>query len=309
MTAVSPASLEPGVTFTVSGLRLRGLSEASGGNTQSSPTDFPLLALLPVDRDGWVALPWSRFSGTSVTATLPPSLLQGHYLLVLSVQGLLTSRLLLIQDVSAPETSLDRERAPPAATRSTQATFAFSTPEPESSFECSLNGEAFEPCVSPVSLDSLVDGSYSFAVRALDRNGNADPTPANHTWKVDTVAPQIPALQVPTQGLRLFTSRPAFSGSAEPGTTVELFIDRPPAAGRTRVGEDGTWSVELSTPLGPGEHSASAQGVDEAGNRSARSPEVLFTIVRRSHYGASCAAAPGAPLAWALLLLGLRRRR
>ncbi|WP_309888308.1 Ig-like domain-containing protein [Archangium sp.] len=51
LVGVSPSTgLEPGSVFTVTGSRLRGLSEGSEGNSHSSPTNFPVLTLLDLAR-------------------------------------------------------------------------------------------------------------------------------------------------------------------------------------------------------------------------------------------------------------------
>ena len=39
-------------------------------------------------------------------------------------------------------------------------------------------------CTSPKTYNNLVNGEYTFEVRALDFSGNADPTPASYTWAV-----------------------------------------------------------------------------------------------------------------------------
>jgi len=64
-------------------------------------------------------------------------------------------------------------------------TFEFDASEP-STFECSLDVAAFAACQPPVSYGPLGDGSHTFRVRAIDRAGNADPSPAEQTWTVDT---------------------------------------------------------------------------------------------------------------------------
>jgi hypothetical protein len=90
-------------------------------------------------------------------------------------------------DATAPNTTIDS--APTSPTSSSDATFSFSSSESGSSFECELDGAGFSACTSPKSYSSLADGSHTFRVRALDGASNADPTPASHTWTVDTAAP------------------------------------------------------------------------------------------------------------------------
>jgi large repetitive protein len=60
------------------------------------------------------------------------------------------------------------------------------------SFQCSLDAAAFAACTSPKALSSLGSGSHTFAVTALDSQGNATQT-ASYTWTVDTAAPTISA--------------------------------------------------------------------------------------------------------------------
>jgi hypothetical protein len=61
------------------------------------------------------------------------------------------------------------------------ATFLLSADEP-ASFACSLDGAAYVPCSSPAVFTNLTSGWHTFAVRAIDVAGNADPTPAQARW-------------------------------------------------------------------------------------------------------------------------------
>ena len=45
--------------------------------------------------------------------------------------------------------------------------------------------QPFAACTSPVTVTDLTDGEHQFRVRAVDAAGNADATPAVHTWTVD----------------------------------------------------------------------------------------------------------------------------
>lgn len=86
-----------------------------------------------------------------------------------------------------PDTSLDSN--PGAATTAGTATFEFSSNKPGSTFEVSVDGGAFAASPSPFELTGLATGTHSFAVRAIDADGQADATPAIHQWAVDVTAP------------------------------------------------------------------------------------------------------------------------
>lgn len=79
-----------------------------------------------------------------------------------------------------PDTVLDSASA---------GTFAFHGTTSAVRFECESDGGAFAACTSPASY-SLAPGDHTFAVRAVDGAGLADPTPATSSW---TVAPPAPA--------------------------------------------------------------------------------------------------------------------
>ena len=64
------------------------------------------------------------------------------------------------------------------------ATFAFSASEAGARFECRLDAGAFAPCTSPATFSGLAAGPHTFAVRAIDAAGNADPTPATRSFTV-----------------------------------------------------------------------------------------------------------------------------
>lgn len=65
-------------------------------------------------------------------------------------------------------------------------TFAFSTGEGGSSFECSMNGAAFASCNSPMTYPDLPPGSYLFQVRGMVM-GIKDDTPAQRSFVVRNV--------------------------------------------------------------------------------------------------------------------------
>ncbi len=62
--------------------------------------------------------------------------------------------------------------------------FAFSANEPGVSFECSLDGGPFGACPSAAALNGQGAGAHVLAVRARDRAGNVDATPASYSWRI-----------------------------------------------------------------------------------------------------------------------------
>lgn len=66
------------------------------------------------------------------------------------------------------------------------ATFRFASSEGQSSFKCKLDKKRWKACRSPRTV-KVRPGKHLFKVRAIDRFGNADPTPARFGWRVKRV--------------------------------------------------------------------------------------------------------------------------
>ncbi|MFY0522205.1 Ig-like domain-containing protein [Archangium gephyra] len=82
-------SLSPLGAVTVTGTRLRGISEGisvAGGN-RSTPANVPVVSLMPLEGNTFLRLPLSAFSDTSLTTTMP-GIIPGHYLLFATVNGI-----------------------------------------------------------------------------------------------------------------------------------------------------------------------------------------------------------------------------
>jgi hypothetical protein len=71
----------------------------------------------------------------------------------------------------------------------TESSFTFSASEPDARFECRLDGAAFVGCTSPIASGPIAPGAHRFEVRAVDRFGNADLTPAARDFQVAGPAP------------------------------------------------------------------------------------------------------------------------
>ena len=93
-------------------------------------------------------------------------------------------------DAQSPQTTIDS--GPSGTITATSATFAFSSSEADSTFECRLDAAAFAPCTSPRALNGLGVGGHTFQVRATDAAGNTDATPATRSFTVAAVQPPPP---------------------------------------------------------------------------------------------------------------------
>jgi len=76
---------------------------------------------------------------------------------------------------------------PPRVTYKTKAKFRFASSEGQSHFQCKLDGKKWHHCANPFR-PSVKPGRHLFKVRAIDRFGNVDPTPARFGWRVKPIA-------------------------------------------------------------------------------------------------------------------------
>src|SRR6185503_10607728 len=90
-------------------------------------------------------------------------------------------------DTAAPQTTIDGGPSGPVATAT--PTFAMSSSEPGSTFECQVDNGPFAACSSPFTSAPLSDGPHTITIRAVDAAGNPDPNPPSHSIVVDTAAP------------------------------------------------------------------------------------------------------------------------
>jgi len=111
-------------------------------------------------------------------------------------------------DTAPPQTTL--ESHPPDPSESSTASFAYSSNEPGSSFECGLDGAPFASCqASGIAYTGLGDGPHSFQVRAIDPSGNLDPTPAGYSFQVALpLSVPSPAVAIPQALPRAFAPEP-----------------------------------------------------------------------------------------------------
>jgi DNA-directed RNA polymerase specialized sigma24 family protein len=131
--------------------------------------------------------------------------------------------------------------------------FEFASSEKHSSFDCKVDGKAYESCSSPKSYSGLADGQHRFRVRAIDRAGNPDPSPASRKWTLDTRPPETSIDSGPPHA----SHKPGgtFTLSSESGATFECRLDG-----------HGWGECGQVSGLSDGKHVMRARAKDRAGN-------------------------------------------
>jgi hypothetical protein len=81
----------------------------------------------------------------------------------------------------SPDTRIGKK--PPAKTTDRTPTFKFTSSQPGSSFQCSVDGKAYKRCRSPFTTKSLSLGRHTVRIRAI-AGGLTDPSPAAFSFKV-----------------------------------------------------------------------------------------------------------------------------
>jgi hypothetical protein len=84
-------------------------------------------------------------------------------------------------DLKPPNTTILNA---PAKVSSRTARFTFRSSEARSNFHCSIDGKRFRACPARKTYRSLARGRHVLRVRAKDRAGNLDRTPARYGWRV-----------------------------------------------------------------------------------------------------------------------------
>ncbi|HEX8698892.1 MAG TPA: Ig-like domain-containing protein, partial [Myxococcaceae bacterium] len=210
-------------------------------------------------------------------------------------------------DTTAPTVPSFTMPAPGLKTQNTQQSYGGKA-EAGSTVTVWLNGQPAGTAVASASGDwsitpetALPDGDYTVEASATDEAGNPGDRSASQRLTVDTAPPPVP--EVTTPGAAVDSRMPVIGGTAEPHSTVKVWLDGQ-EAGDITVQKTGAWSFTPTSPLSPGPHELSVTAKDEAGNLSLDSTVYRFTI-QKSHYGWSCATTPSLSAAWALWVLAL----
>jgi hypothetical protein len=128
-------------------------------------------------------------------------------------------KLKVISDTRPPQTRLTS--GPTGTTEAHEASFGFRSDEKRSTFECRVDDGEWRACSSPMAFIEIPDGDHTFGVRARDRAGNVDATPATRTWTVESPASE----EEPTPD----TDEPPVEDTEEPAPVEEPLPVEAPA--------------------------------------------------------------------------------
>lgn len=171
-------------------------------------------------------------------------------------------------DARAPRTRITRK--PPEATRATAARFRFAASEGRVRFVCKLDTSPWHPCRSPQSFSHLTEQPHRFAVRARDRAGNVDRTPAVFAWLVDRTPPDT-----------------TIRGASRTGRTARFQLGATESEVSFRCSLDGAAYAGCSSPLvlsglGEGRHTLRVLAKDRAGNADESPAQRSWTVDARA---------------------------
>jgi hypothetical protein len=293
------------VTSTVQGLDCSnptGMSDVTctgaSGLSLIELTGLGSVVLTAVPAEGWELAGWTGCSSTAGADCVLDSSLPGAVISPVAVfeptdplPDPCGSVPLPTCDTTPPITSLTQK--PPVVTGSRTkekvATFGFKAFEPDengtatatetenATFECQLVGPGqtagFTACTTPKTYQNLVDGQYTFSVRALDdaATPNTDETPETFTWTVDTIAPQTSITSGPSKWV--LAAKATFGLESTEPSTFRCTLDD---AGRICGSSGGTVS------FAPGTHTFAAFARDAVGNEDVTAAARTFTMPRNN---------------------------
>ncbi|MDX6411688.1 MAG: large repetitive protein, partial [Gaiellaceae bacterium] len=133
-------------------------------------------------------------------------------------------------DSIAPDTSVTS--GPANGTTSTSATFAFTSTESGSTFQCALDAGGFATCTSPKDYAGLSLGSHTFQVKGTDAAGNTDASPASYTWTIKGIPPTVTSTTPSGTGVSVLAGPTAtFSRAMDASTLTTSSFTLTPSGG------------------------------------------------------------------------------
>lgn len=128
------------------------------------------------------------------------------------------------------------------------------------SYLCSMDSGSYSSCSSPASYSSLVEGSHTFAVKAVDSAGNTG-SATTASWTTDVTGPTTTISSTPNSITNAISASFSFSGVDTGGGSVASY----------QCALDGGSYVTCTSPtvytsLSTGSHSFAVKATDTAGN-------------------------------------------
>ncbi len=121
---------------------------------------------------------------------------------------------------------------------------------------------------------TLADGAHNLTATATDVAGNTGPASSTLAVTVDTSAPVAPAI---TSETIANTNHVVLTGTAEAGSTVDIYDGTSTLHGSVLADDNGAWSVDTGA-LAAGDYGFIATATDLAGNVSLTSTEQFVSI-------------------------------
>ena len=181
-----------------------------------------------------------------------------------------TDRLDFIVDTNPPQTTITSGPAEGSTVSTRPVHFDFGANEPVTGFECRVDDGSWASCSQSSNFD-LADGGHKVEVRATDRAGNVDSSPASRTFTVDTVEPDTDIVAGPDQGERIAT----------PDVTFEFESDEEEASFECQLDAGGWQTCDTPNPLtdlADGAHIFRVRAVDPGGNRDSTPAHRDFVV-------------------------------
>jgi len=156
----------------------------------------------------------------------------------------------------------------PSSPTGSEVSFGFTASDAAATFECHLDGAAFQPCTSPKLYGGLAGGLHTFEVRAV-LGTTVDATPATATFTVDATAPQTTIVDGPNGPTASRDATFVFT-SDDLAATFECRLDgaafAPCTSGKTYTG------------LAEGAHTFEVSAIDAVGNRDMTPASRAWTV-------------------------------
>jgi hypothetical protein len=169
-------------------------------------------------------------------------------------------------DSQAPDTSITS--FPPSLVNSPSVAFEFTCDKIICTFECQIDAGGYASCVSPQAY-TLLDGTHTFEVRAIDAVGNIDASPASYGWAMETLAPDTSITSSPSNPTNSTSASFGFT-STETSATFKCRID-------SGAYSDCT-SPNAYSGLAAGTHTFAVYAIDPAGNADSTPSIYIWAI-------------------------------